>query len=238
MVLFAVVAMCASVAISQPQTSPSAPPANPSPSQTINSSCASKDKEIEELKKENSELKAQMKPAWVTLLEHGWPLLVLFSVVWFSRPLWRLISGLAASVDRATIEIGGVKYSAPNLNKLIVEREILKISIKIAGADGQYEDKEKERINFLISSMTDWLNNLGKDDKDRVLKEAIEMAATDGEIQDDECGMIIELADQFGRSRYDIEEMVVKHCASVKPVIKVPSHLQKRVARKHVELYG
>jgi hypothetical protein len=143
----------------------------------------------------------------------AWPLVLLVLVFYFRIPLHQFINGLATRADKARIKIGDFEiWSETELDNMIVEREILKIGISIATIDKEYSEVELRLLEQRAASMTEKLGKIAPDSKIRILNEAINMAAVDNVIKDEEYIAIRNLAAQIEMPEYQLEDIIIRRC--------------------------
>lgn len=164
------------------------------------------------------DLDAPSKGYWALILEKGdpfvWQILV-FILIFINRKAIQTFADRIASVaDKASIEVWGVKYTVPVLSNLILQREILKIGIRIATIDGEYHALEGELLKNKAEGMYEQVKSLALDDVEILLQEAIRMAVADKVIKDSEYREILLIASQYEFSHTKVNEMVIQSCLS------------------------
>lgn len=170
-----------------------------------------------------------------------WPFAVLMSVIILHRPLGYLISNLGDSLGKLRqLKIGkNLAFSTDEIIGVLIDREILKMGILMAHAEGGISPPEADDLLRLASPMKSEVQRLSKEQKIQVLDESINMALIDGEIQKQEYVRIRELADLYnqdakGDDKVDVDKLVVLACyyQNVKP----PEQLTNYYAQKVEEL--
>jgi hypothetical protein len=177
---------------------------------------------------------------WAVLLDKIalllWPIVVLALVWRFRKPISILLERVASTVQ--TLEIGNVKLGLPYVTEAIVEREILKIGIMIATIDNDPDPDELRFLERITTGMAVELDKLAVQDKVRILREGVNMAASDGVIKNEEYVALILRATKFDMVS-ELDDMVIEKC--LLPLRKgryptPPPQLEHRYQRRLEEL--
>lgn len=143
----------------------------------------------------------------------SWQFLMLIFFPWLIRPLGKLLSGLGAALGKAnTIEIGGVKLGVTEVNNAITERDILKYGILISTSDHNINPKEVAFLKQIALYMGSKLEELSAEEKNRVLTGALNTAASDKDITDDEYRILKRMAKGLGIYPEDLDEKIMDWC--------------------------
>lgn len=103
------------------------------------------------------------------------------------KPVKGVLSALTFKIREAdNLEIFGIKLDRTELREIIVQREILRTAIYIATVDEDFSLKEMQFLNDRANAMGGSLENLTPDAKQRILDEAVAIAAADEVIREDE----------------------------------------------------
>ena len=159
-----------------------------------------------------------------SLAPFAWQLtIVLFGLVFFG-PLYKALHGLSSHLHRARIKIGDFEWSIPELDDLIVEREVLKTVVFIAAVDRDFSDPEKRFIEGRAAAMVDRTDSLSKEARKKILHEAINVTAADREIRSEEYVALRLRAREFNVDDVELDRLVLNKCLQAR--IKAPPELE------------
>lgn len=149
---------------------------------------------------------------WFYALEPwSWPFTVISLILVFSYPLYRLLVALSKAIGKVKqISIGGVTFTANELNEVLEEREKLKAGILIATAGRELSD-ELRQLKENALGMDSHIRDIEKKMKEELLLYSIRLASADKILSMAERKAIMRIAQELRLSRSQAERIVASY---------------------------
>ncbi len=161
----------------------------------------------------------------------SWPVVVILIVLVFKGHLKNILSKFSFQ-DFTIIKLGDqIELSRSEVDRIVLEREILKIGIDIAKSDDDFSPKEMAYLATRASTMSERIDSLTEDHKKVIIQEAISMVIADGQFKSVEYDAIRKKAKSFQISKTEVDNIIFQQC-NFSDDFKPPSELQSRYERE------
>ncbi len=110
----------------------------------------------------------------------SWPGVVFLAGTLFVYPIFLVLFGLSSLIGRAgTLEIFGIKWSASELNNIILEREKLRAKVIIVDSGLDEKTRESNMLLDLVKTPDSKTKQLPEEQRREVLASSFHLAAAD-----------------------------------------------------------
>ena len=161
----------------------------------------------------------------------AWPILIVAFVVIFRKQLRDIMDILSNAKE---VSIGNVTWKTNDLEDAVIDLEIIKSAILMAGIDGVYEERETRLLESKVGGMEDYLGKISEKGKGKVLSEIIMMAAADKKIVEKEYILLKSKAEKLDISVEHIDQRIVNYC--VTQSVEPPQQLKVQYEQRKKEL--
>ena len=146
----------------------------------------------------------------------SWPAVVFLAGTLFVYPMFLVLCGLSSLIGRAgTLEIFGIKWSATELDKVIVEREELRAKVIIVDSGLEKRTRESAALLSSVQTPDSKTKQLPEKQRREVLASSFQLAAADQKITYHELEalrQVSEALDLDGRTFYEeYKDFQMKH---------------------------
>ncbi|PUB82100.1 MAG: hypothetical protein DBP02_15900 [gamma proteobacterium symbiont of Ctena orbiculata] len=155
------------------------------------------------------------------VVDAAWPLLFLILVFILFPQIKKVLDAIVSYFGKvATVQIGGVtmtvtQFEEAELEKAIIELEILKSMITTAGADKKIDPPETEILTKYVTKpqrLEGYLSYVSERGKQEIFSESLVIAGADGKIDDEEYELFVRRGSKLGIELEEINSTIQEYC--------------------------
>jgi hypothetical protein len=177
------------------------------------------DARLDKVETELQDLKKPFTDSWNTLgsviasvCGSGWLIFAIIFLFLFSSQIRDVLKILPSRISNLKFKFGDTEITLVDVDNVVMEREILKTMIFVATIDDDPDPRELRVIYEKASRMNSKLDVLKKDDKEKIIQAAIDLATADAVFMSEEYVAIKTKAAQYKISDAEVNSMIRKAC--------------------------
>jgi hypothetical protein len=153
-----------------------------------------------------------------TVLQSGWLVFAIICILTFRVP----IGNILGKIGSVHLKFGEFELSTSDVDKVVREREILRMMLAVATIDNDPAPEELAYIANISKTMDSKLDVLEDDDKLEIIRKAIGLAVADKEFKAVEYGAIKTRANQYKISDDQLETLIREGCQAANVPLPSP----------------